>query len=270
MLRRSRAASWVLSLLAVGVLPFALVSGWVAGVVTDTDRYTSTVSPLAENPVVVDAVPERLEELALGVINLDQREQQLQDLLADRDLDPRLREAFSALGGVVRGGVTSGVRDAVDRVGVHDPQFADAWAHANRSAHEQLAVLAVAAVVVAGNRRTAVRILAYGALVTMVLLAVGLQFARRQVVGDVATGQGAVLGEVWTMLLGGIRVAVRVVLVAALGALAGLWVSGPSRLATRGRELASGAGGTTVDVIGGTARAVVVVAVVLVASVWLP
>ena len=134
---RASVASPILVVLAATVLPLALVSGWLAAVVTDTDQYVDTVAPLAENPTVTAAVEVRLEAALLAAIDFDQRQEQIAALLEDRDLPPRVRLGLRALAGPLQGALANAVHNAVVRV-VRDPEFALAWAAANRSAHEEL------------------------------------------------------------------------------------------------------------------------------------
>ena len=58
MRRTPRAPDWLTratAVLAALLLPLGLLSSWVAAVVTDTDRYVSTVRPLAYDEGLRDA-----------------------------------------------------------------------------------------------------------------------------------------------------------------------------------------------------------------------
>ncbi len=302
---RSSLASSVALGLATLVLPFAILSSWLEAVVTDTDRYVSTVAPLAEDPVVQDAVEVRLEAAALSAIDVDRRERQLRAMLADRNLSPALRAALAAPSGTLRGAITSAVHNAVLRV-VRDPAFATAWADANRSAHEQLVgvlsgedsellgndgrisiqldtllstvfgilgteglvdpanlpdleasftfvraddleraqqgydvldrlgfwlpviwlLLVVLAVVLARDRRRALRFVAYGVVLGVVLLAVALRVGRNQIIGTVGPGDAEVVSSVWDILFVTLREALGTLLVLAVVLLAVVWLSG--------------------------------------------
>lgn len=82
-----------------------MVSTWLGQVVSDTPTYVDTVSPLAEDAAVQDAVGDRIET--------------------------ELRERLP-------GGVGASLaRPAVDRV-VGGPEFPPLWRAANRAAHRQL------------------------------------------------------------------------------------------------------------------------------------
>ena len=125
----------LLAVLACLVLPLALVSAWVSGVVTNTDRYVATVGPLASDPLVQQAVEDRLEQLAVSA--LDRRVSQLDAAVRAGRLGPWLQAHRDQLGDGVRDAVVDTVRTAVTRV-VEGEEFRPAWEAANRSAHEQL------------------------------------------------------------------------------------------------------------------------------------
>lgn len=105
-------------MLAVVLLPLGLLSSWVAGVVTDTDRYVSTVGPLAEDPEVKKATIALLERQAT---------EQIRALVDDLPVNPSIGD--QTLRVVVRSAATAVVES---------PAFAPAWRAANRSAHSQL------------------------------------------------------------------------------------------------------------------------------------
>lgn len=99
-----------LVVLACLLLPVAVVSGWLATVVSDPDRYVATVGPLAEDPTVQRAVEAELQRVVLQRVRLPS------------PLQGELERRLPAL---------------VERV-VEGAEFRPAWEAANRSAHEQL------------------------------------------------------------------------------------------------------------------------------------
>ena len=107
---RSLVAS-LCGLVAAVLLPVSLLSVWVNGVVSDTDQYVETVTPLADDDSVKAAAVKELEREAL-------------QLAATR-------------GRPLPDGAEELVHLVVQRV-VDGPTFRTAWAQANRSAHEQL------------------------------------------------------------------------------------------------------------------------------------
>ncbi|WP_122816879.1 hypothetical protein [Nocardioides pantholopis] len=105
--------SGLAGVLACLLLPVAIASTWTASVATDTDRYVDTVRPLAADEAVQRAVERRLTGRVLAAVD--------GTALGDRFGD--------TLGTVAR--------SAVRRV-LESPAFEDAWAEANRAAHEQV------------------------------------------------------------------------------------------------------------------------------------
>jgi hypothetical protein len=97
-------------LLAAVLLPLGLLSAWVHVVVSDTDTYVATVTPLADDEQVQAAAVEELERAAV-------------QLLKDAGTAPP--------------GVGLLVHAAVQQV-VESPLFRTAWIAANRIAHEQV------------------------------------------------------------------------------------------------------------------------------------
>ncbi len=106
---RSLVAS-LTGLLAALLLPLGVVSVWTHEIVSDTDRYVETVTPLADDDVVRAAAVEELEREALQL---------------------------AATSGPLPDGTDALVHLVVQQV-VASPTFRTAWAQANRAAHEQL------------------------------------------------------------------------------------------------------------------------------------
>ncbi|MGF0176797.1 hypothetical protein ACQF36_42005 [Streptomyces sp. Marseille-Q5077] len=120
--------------LAVLLAPISVVATWVNSEVTDVDRYEQTVSPLARDPAVQDLVIDRVTD---GLVeNIDARKitDGLADALADRDAPRFLVDAARSLDEQLKGGLTTGVRFAVEKVVTSDA-FAQAWDDIHRGAH---------------------------------------------------------------------------------------------------------------------------------------
>ena len=124
-----RIATITAGVLAVLLLPLALLSSWVAGVVTDTDRYVSTVRPLASDPEVQRAVVRLLERQGTALVERAAADAGLEEFLRARGFGSVSDRARAKLAGVIRVAATAIVES---------PEFPRAWASANRSAHEQL------------------------------------------------------------------------------------------------------------------------------------
>jgi hypothetical protein len=98
-------------LLAAVLLPLSVLSVWTHGVVSDTDKYVETVTPLADDDVVKAAAVKELEREALQLA-----------ATSGTTLPPGTDEVVHLV-----------VQRAVD-----SPTFRTAWVQANRIAHEQL------------------------------------------------------------------------------------------------------------------------------------
>ncbi len=107
---RSLVAS-LCGLLAAVLLPVSLLSVWVHSVVSDTDKYVETVTPLADDDVVKAAAVNELEREAL--------------------------QLAATTGTPLPAGTDELVHLVVQQV-VNGPTFRAAWVQANRTAHQQL------------------------------------------------------------------------------------------------------------------------------------
>lgn len=98
-------------LIAAVLLPLSILSVWVHEVVSDTDTYVETVTPLADDDAVQAAATDELQRETLQLV-----------AATGRPLPP---------------GGEQLVRLVVQRI-VASPAFRTAWAQANRAAHRQL------------------------------------------------------------------------------------------------------------------------------------
>jgi hypothetical protein len=125
-------------LILVGVLaPLSILATWAHDEVSDTDRYVETVAPLADSPEVQEAVTTRLTARIVGLIDVQAVTKDAIDALQQRGLPPRAVTSLTALTPPLAAGVESFVNNQVRRVVTSDA-FADAWAQANRVAHNQM------------------------------------------------------------------------------------------------------------------------------------
>jgi hypothetical protein len=143
------------------LLPLALVGAWAKAVALDTDRYVETVAPLAEDPGVQDAVAARMAAAAQRAMDLEARAPELAQRLPPA-LRPYLDSAAQRGSALLTDDVLEAAQAMVERVTmevVASPEFADAWAQANRSAHEELmAVLSGDPDQVGDERRVSLRL----------------------------------------------------------------------------------------------------------------
>lgn len=104
------------------LLPVSVVGLWNRALLLDTDRYVDTVAPLATDPVVQQAVAERVSAFIVEQADVQGL---ATDLLPDR---------AKALAPFVAGGAQALVRQGVDGL-VRTEWFAKAWIAANRADH---------------------------------------------------------------------------------------------------------------------------------------
>lgn len=132
-----RPARWILAsvlvVLSVVVWMFAAVGVYARTELLDTDRYVETVAPLARDPVVQQAVADRLTDELVTRLDLAALLQQLVDSLEAQGAP----EALDGLVGPVTNGIRSFVHTQVRAVLASD-QFAQVWDAANRVAHDEL------------------------------------------------------------------------------------------------------------------------------------
>src|SRR6478609_3961904 len=137
--RWGRGAGAVILLVIAGLLlPSAVTAVWANRLISSTDRYVQTVSPLAEDPVLQANITDRITtEIQKYVDVQDLTEQALTALGSNGPLDGRIAEQLKALSPAIAGGVNGFVHDQVAKI-VSSPQFVQAWDAANRAGHKQL------------------------------------------------------------------------------------------------------------------------------------
>jgi hypothetical protein len=138
--RRQRWRSLVATLLIViGCImaPLAGVAVWSKNLITNTDRYVTTVAPLARDPAIQNAVADKITAEIFANLDVAGLTNEAVDALATRGLPPRVTTGLHALSEPLSDGVQSFVRTEVGKVVASDA-FADAWVTANRSAHTAL------------------------------------------------------------------------------------------------------------------------------------
>jgi hypothetical protein len=138
--RRQRWRSVVATLLIViGCIlaPISVVAVWTKNLVTDTDRYVTTVAPLASDPAIQNAIADRITAEIFTQLDVVGITNQAVDALAERGLPPLVATQLHGLAEPLSSGVESFVRTEVGKVVASDA-FANAWTTANRTAHQAL------------------------------------------------------------------------------------------------------------------------------------
>jgi hypothetical protein len=127
----------LLIVVACVLAPLSLVAVWTRNQVTNTDRYVATVTPLADDPAIQNAIADQITAQVFTYIDVKGLTTQTLDALASRGLPPRLADQLDALAVPIANGVQDFTRTQVGKI-VQSQAFADAWVQANRAAHEAL------------------------------------------------------------------------------------------------------------------------------------
>jgi len=121
--------------------PLSVVAIWTRNQVTNTDRYVATITPLASDPAVQQAITDQITAQVFTYIDIQALTTQVADALSarveGRGLPPQAAAALQGLAGPVANGVQGFVRTQVERI-VQSQAFEDAWIQANRVAHDAL------------------------------------------------------------------------------------------------------------------------------------
>ncbi|MEU6236927.1 hypothetical protein [Kitasatospora sp. NPDC047058] len=115
----------------------SVLAVWTADFVGDTDRYVSTVAPLATDPDVQQAVTTRVTQVVLDQIDVDALVKQLSDAAAEQGVPANAANLINNLSGPVRSALTQLVSTTVSKVVTSDA-FATIWVQANRLVHTSL------------------------------------------------------------------------------------------------------------------------------------
>ncbi|WP_327344472.1 hypothetical protein [Streptomyces europaeiscabiei] len=126
--------SAVLIVLTCILVPVALLTVWVHDIVLDTDRYVSTVSPLASDPAIEDAAVKRITHAADVRVDGNQVTSDIAAWLQAQGLPPKAAQALKGLGPQLDSAVNSTVEKVATRF-VESDRFEQIWTNANRAAH---------------------------------------------------------------------------------------------------------------------------------------
>jgi hypothetical protein len=127
------------ALVVLGCLlaPLGVVATWAAREVQDTERYVDTVSPLAQDPAVQEAVTDRITTAIFTRLDVEAVVRDAVTRLEQQGLPEQVSAPLDALAVPIADGVEGFARDRIAQVVASD-QFARAWDEANRVAHEQV------------------------------------------------------------------------------------------------------------------------------------
>ncbi|MFD9262278.1 hypothetical protein [Streptomyces sp. NPDC059538] len=124
--------SALLIIIGCVLAPLGIVASWTSGIVGNTDRYVSTVAPLASDPDVQAAAANRVTAALMEHLDLATL---LEDAAPEQR--PMLQKALGKLGGSLEGAVSSFVKEKAQDV-IASEQFETIWTNANRTIHTSL------------------------------------------------------------------------------------------------------------------------------------
>ncbi|MEU7512790.1 hypothetical protein AB0B13_12360 [Streptomyces sp. NPDC042898] len=126
--------SAVLITLTCILVPVSLITVWVHDIVLDSDRYVSTVTPLASDPAIEAAAVNRISEAADARVDGAQVTSDIAAWLESQGLPPRVGAAIKSLGPQLDSAVDQAVTKLATRF-VESDRFETVWTEANRAAH---------------------------------------------------------------------------------------------------------------------------------------
>lgn len=145
--QQSRRTGWwrpvvitVLVVLIAVLTPLGVVARWAHNEVADTDRYVESVSPLAGDPAVQNAVTNRITNEIVARLQIEAVTEQAVQALSQQGLPPLAATSLQALGGPLSDAIESFIHGQVAHL-VESDAFQTAWDEANRQAHTQMVAL---------------------------------------------------------------------------------------------------------------------------------
>jgi hypothetical protein len=126
-------------LIAIAALlaPVSVVATWARDEIEDTNRYVETITPLASDPAVQQAIATRIQTEIYNYIDLDQITQDVVNALDQQNLPPRAVATLDAVSGPLASAIRGFINDRIDAL-VQSDLFEQAWIEANRQAHTQM------------------------------------------------------------------------------------------------------------------------------------
>ncbi|MFD3537664.1 hypothetical protein [Streptomyces sp. NPDC058664] len=116
------------------LVPVSLITVWVHDIVLDSDRYVSTVTPLASDPAIEAAAVNRISQAADARVDGAQVTSDIAVWLESQGLPPRVGAAIKSLGPQLDSAVDQTVTKLATRF-VESDRFETVWTEANRAAH---------------------------------------------------------------------------------------------------------------------------------------
>lgn len=130
--------SAVLLVLACVLAPLSVTSVWANRIISDTNQYVKTVSPLATDPAVQAVITDEVTRAVLDNVNVQRVTSKTLKAIAKQPGVPAgVAAALPGLQITLVNGINSFVHDQVAKIVASD-QFAQLWDEVNRVAHTQV------------------------------------------------------------------------------------------------------------------------------------
>ncbi|MFE4591787.1 hypothetical protein [Streptomyces laurentii] len=127
-------SSAVLIVLACVLVPVSILTVWVHDIVLDTDRYVSTMKPLASDPAIEAAAHNRIVHAVDVRVDGKEVTAEIAAWLQSQGLPPRAAKAVKGLAPQLDAAVNSAADKVATRFVTSD-RFEKVWVTANRAAH---------------------------------------------------------------------------------------------------------------------------------------
>jgi hypothetical protein len=126
-------------LITIGVIlaPVSVVAYWTKGYINDTDRFVSSLAPLAEDPAVQAYLVDEIVTVVNDNVDIDGITSDLFDGLANLDLPPAAQNALGLLEQPAIQGVQGLIRSTATTI-VSSDAFARLWEQALRTSQTQI------------------------------------------------------------------------------------------------------------------------------------
>jgi hypothetical protein len=117
--------------------PISVLATWARDEIEDTDRYVETVTPLASDPAVQEAIANRIEQVVFSYLDVDAVTQEVVNAISAQGVPPRIATTLDAVSAPLAAGIRNFISERIEAV-VRSELFRTVWIEANRTAHEQM------------------------------------------------------------------------------------------------------------------------------------
>jgi hypothetical protein len=187
--RSSRDRQWwrsilfgIMVIVAAVLAPLTVVATWAHDEIGDTDRFLETVTPLASEPDVKNAISDRVTQEINSHIDVREITDEALTALSGQDfVPPRAADVLPSLAVPLSRAIENFVHARVDQV-IQSDAFQQAWVEATRQAHAQMvAVLTgeTSEAVDISDGAVKINIASFVASVKQMLIDDGFSFATR-------------------------------------------------------------------------------------------